>query len=339
MSPPTVSGSINVTASQSATVRLKWYHIDDSSAAIIAPTFPSPGVGTGTFLYNPADSKRLITNTASTTTTGVTPTLDTDGGYYIDATFDAAAALGTWYVGVTFTWEGVTRTQYLVFPVVAAGASVSGGNILYCSVSDVVKFIYRNIEEFDSNTLLSSTDVEEIIRQNMDHIDSFTQHSWQVNTSTDELKDVIFSDKWRWHGDYIVTGQTMNRPLRSLTKIEVVQGGQYIDITGTENRTSTYYTDPRSGEFFIVGSSMPSILRRGVRITYQWGEATVPRDVKMACVMLTAAYIMESEHYAVDLPGDVSVDSGAIGVIIRRWQEQAYKILDYQKRPVYSASG
>lgn len=337
MAPPTVNGALNVIANPSTTLRLRWFYLDDNSHSVIVPTFPTPGVGSGTFLYNPTDSARLLTNTASTTTSGVTPTQDVDNSFYVDATFDAGAALGTWYVATTYTHEGVTRTQYLTFPLVAAGASVIASSTLYCSVNDVVTYLFRNVEEVDANTLLSKADLESIIQQEDDIIDSFVNRSWQTMTSTDELQDAVFSDKWRWHGDYIMQATTTHRPLRQLTKVEVVQGGGFVDITAVENRTSTYYTDRKNGEFFIVGSQVPSVLRKGIRFTYTWGETAVPGTIKEAAILLVAAYVMESEAYAVDLP-ETSV-LGPLDQRIDRWRKRAYDILDREKSLMYAASG
>lgn len=333
MAPPTVNGTINVVASQGESAkRLKWFFIDDSAQTVIVPT----AITGNTYLKDVNDSIRDPTNTALSGA-GVTPTQDVDNGFYVDVTFSSSAPLGTWYLQTTFTWEGVTRTQYLTFPVVAAGATVSGGTNLYCSVANVVTYLFRNVEEVDANTLLSKANLEEIIQQQDDIIDSFVQRSWQLKTQVDEFQDVVFSDKWRWHGDYIVQFTTTFRPLRSVTKVEVVQGGQYVDITATENRSQTYYTDSRNGEFFLVGSQIPSITRKAVRLNYTWGEAVVPGTIKEAAILLAASYVMESEAYAVDLP-ETSV-LGPLDQRIDRWRKRAYDILDRERGLVYHSAG
>lgn len=333
MAPPTINGQFNVVGSQSSTFRLKMYWIDDSSSSIVVPTSP-------TFvLYDVNDVARNPTNTALVGS-AVIPTTDIDNGLYIDVTADAAAALGTWYVAVSGTHEGIPRTQYLTFPMVAAGASASGGTNLYCSVNDVVRFLFRNVSEIDANTLLSKTDMEDIIRQEMDIVDAWVRTTWQTKTYTDEFADINYSNKWRWSGDYVVLVHTTHRPLRSIVKIEVAQGGRYIDITAAEDRTQTYYSDRRTGEILLVGTNMPSTIRKGARLTYTAGESTpVPGTIKEATILLTAAYVMESEMYAVDLPGGEGTDVGSVAQMSERWRKRANEIMEREMRMVYSAHG
>lgn len=344
MAPPIITGNLNATIRQGeSSRRLKWYYLDDSGRTVVTPT----GLTGATSVKDPTDTARTPAD-LTVAGGGVTPTQDpVDNGYYVDVTAPQATSVGTWYIQTQFTHEAVTRTHYLSFKVVSdlfappassgAGATATPAANLYCSVANVVTFLFRNIEEFDANTLLSKTDVEEIIQQEDDIVDSFVNRSWQAKTEVEELQDVVFSDKWRWHGDYIMQGTTTFRPLRQLHKIEVVQGGGFVDITATENRASTYYTDSRNGEFFLVGSQVPSILRRGARLTYSWGESIVPGTIKEATILLAGAYIMESEAYAVDLP-ETSV-LGPLDQRVDRWRKRAYDILDREKALMYAASG
>ncbi len=338
MAPPVVNGILSTSPSQGETARLKWFYLDDSSSSVISPT----GLALGSYIRDPSDLYRNPANTGSSSIGAAfafTPALDVDGGYYVDVAFDNAAPTGQWYVQTTYTHEGVTRTQYLVFNVVSAGASAAGATALYCTVQDVQRFLFRNIQEFDANTVLSKLDVEEIIQNQMEVVDDGTQRSWHLNVATDELNDANFADKWRWHGDYIVSFQTTHRPIRSITSLKIIQGGREVDITTPgEDREATWYVDKRSGEVFLVATNIPTILRKGIMVSYTWGESTVPRSIRMATYYLAAAEILESEAFAVSLPED-SQTAGSVKDKCERWRDWAMERIDQQKALIYSTSG
>lgn len=319
------------------TWRIKWYY-RDPDGSIVVPT----SLTNNSSLYDSAGLQRDPTNTANTGAYPFTPTQDVDNGFYVDVAFHSAAATGFWYVTTTYTHEGA-KTQNLGFLVTSAGALVgtpglvSGGGPLYCSVADVTRFMTRNVLPFDENTLLTKTDVEEIILQQMEFVDQFCQTTWRARTISLELQDVVYSDKWRWHGDYIATTRTTHRPVQNIAKLEVVKGGTYTDITSPEDRQTTWYADKATGEVFIVGTHFPSVNRKSVRITYTWGHVQIPHTVKEATLRLAAAYIMEGEAFAVDTP-ETSI-LGTLDARIDRWQRRAMEILDREKRLVYAAQG
>lgn len=213
----------------------------------------------------------------------------------------------------------------------------------YCTPSDISRFLYRNTQEFSSNTLLSSTDLQVIIQRKSDLADRVTKRSWATGGTavTNELCDVVFSDKWRWHGDYVCMFTTQRRPIVSVQKIEVVQGGSYVDITGENpnDRTQGWYNDPATGEHFLVGTDMPGVLRRGARIAYTWGEnVSPPGPVVDAVIRLVAAEIMQSENFSIQLPED-SMVGGTVPGKINQWIKDAYEFLRWETDPVVVTEG
>lgn len=338
MAPPAVNGFISKVPSQGETgARLKWFYLDDSTLAVITPT----GITGNSYLKDPTDSARTPSNTSIPAVAGFTPTLDVDGGFYVDVNFANTAPTGQWYIQTTYTHEGVTRTMYLVLSVVTAGASVSGGTPYYCTIEQVRRFFLRNTEELaDANSLLSRADLQDVILKKMARIDQFTQRSWRSNVVTDEVGTVTFADKWKLNGDYLVSYRTSQQPVRSITSLKVFQAGQEVDILGSgpDRAGQTWYVHYANGWVYLVGATLPSAARNGIKISYTWGESIVPDDIQEATYRLAAAELLESENFAVELPED-SQTAGTIADKAKRWKDEAFEILDRHKDLIYAVSG
>ncbi len=209
----------------------------------------------------------------------------------------------------------------------------------YCTPADIARFLFRNTQGFDVNTLLSAADVTTIIRRKMDLCDRKTKRTWQSIAVVDELCDITFSDKWRWHGDYVGTFTVQRRPVSTVSKIEVVQGGEYVDITAAgPDRKNGWYNDPATGEFFIVGTDLPGTNRRSVRVSYTYGEVTPPGTVVDACIRYVSAEIMQSENFSVMLPEDSAV-GGTIDSKAKSWVKEADDYLSLETDPVVVTEG
>lgn len=337
MPTPALEDLLDIIPSQGqANVRVKWYYKDDSDTTIVNPSAFLPFTGR---LFDPTDSQRSPANTAIATASTFTPILDTDGGFYVDVTFDPLAPLGVWYIQSEFVWEGKQRIQEVGFLLTSAGATMAAGGNLYCSADDVSRFMSRKIVGFDANTFLTRTDVEDLIRIQMGVVDDYVQRSFRPNQAT-ELLDVTYADKWKLNGDYLASARTTHSPVILISSIKAIVAGQEVDLSavGPNRAGQTWYFHDRSGWIYLIGATLPSAGRKGLQVTYSWGEPSIPPAIRGATYRLVAAELLESENYAVELPEE-SDTAGYVAEKVERWRKQAFEMLDRQVDPVYSISG
>lgn len=76
----------------------------------------------------------------------------------------------------------------------------------------------------------------------------------------------------------------------------------------------------------IVHNSIPFARKDGIRVTYRWGESSVPADIEYAATLLTAADIVSAEDYSVVFP--TGTESLPFREKMEQWKATAMDILD-----------
>lgn len=206
---------------------------------------------------------------------------------------------------------------------------------LYCEPADVARF-FEQYDDFDDSTNPTSSDVEELIWEQMEYIDRQTGHAWRPNTVVDEVRDLVNRYYW-WAG---VPVPLSKRDVREFDpdegdKLEVWEGGYWDDWaeSKTYGREEDYWMDKTSGILWLRDRY---IFRRHprMRLTYRYGNPDgATRSIRQATAKLVAADLLASDRYSMNVPGT----DGNIGEqsMMEKWQEDAQAIIDERNEVAY----
>lgn len=208
---------------------------------------------------------------------------------------------------------------------------------LYCTPREVASFMGRGT--FTDATNPTRFEVEDLIADVCDEIDKETHHAWRRVRVSNEYHDVRIQDRYMGYANYPYDYSTRialylkHRSIRTFvsgtTKIEYWDGNSWVDFvaTYTEGRAKDYWINYERGIIYFV-NRYPLRQRANVRVTYDYGESAVPRDIKRAAILLTASYIAGGKE---DL--NVVYPSSTMGSVLEprerweKWQEEAEQLL------------
>ena len=165
--------------------------------------------------------------------------------------------------------------------------------VTYTTAAKVAELL--QIPAFSGSTTPTATQVESFITRKESLIEGDSGHAWQTLTVTKEYVEPT--------GNYEYgTGIRFDLAHRSLTtfasgtdKIEVWDGSNWVDwvATKSQGRGDDFWVDEVNGVVYLMTRS--TVYRKGVRITYRYGEASVPGNIeelatKMAAIDVLIAY-------------------------------------------------
>ena len=221
----------------------------------------------------------------------------------------------------------------------------------YCQATDVaakLQLVDENEQGqtvrkiFDENTSPTIEEVEQWINEIEDWIDDYCYHSWR-NKQVTEYKDNMGLTYPRGALIPAIIVDCRHRNIKDLDsaqgdKLEVFDGNDWDDLLTSPTITKglgygdgSYWVDTQEGEVYVFakyGVYGPNT----IRITYRYGETTVPESIKNACALLTAINLLQSDDYIVQFPGNperVSLDAKATN-----FENRAYKILNRYREHV-----
>ena len=162
----------------------------------------------------------------------------------------------------------------------------------YCTVADVSDFLRIPIT---ATTTPTKAQVEKIINRREEYLDRRIGHTFGRNkTITKEIHDLPLLYTYGW-GTPLFLQHRNCRDLDSAQgdKIEIWEGAasSYTDIL---NNTEWYEFEPVYGRLFLRGYIFSIMRKNRVRVTYRYGDATVPDDIKDACIKLVAIDLLNS---------------------------------------------
>lgn len=203
----------------------------------------------------------------------------------------------------------------------------------YCTLAQVASFL--GVTTFASGTDPTDTEVTEFIEGNQDTIDAETMHSWRITTITAETHHLTYPSYQRRDGAEIFLQHRNITTLASGTDVlEIWNGSIFEDylVTRTEGRNNDFWVDDEMGIIFI--KTFPRNLPRyfAVRVTYRYGESAATKDIRKACILMTARDILGSEDRSVLLPEGTS----NIGLTTKAdiWQKEVDMILQRRRETV-----
>ena len=184
---------------------------------------------------------------------------------------------------------------------------------------------------FDATTLPTASEVDDIIDEVENIIDKHTERSWKENTVTNEHHDYdgAYHDR---NGRLIYAIHLKNPNLRTLDslqgdKLEVWQGAwKDLLVEGTQGAAmyeGDFWVDYENDIIYLF-SEFPDYGMNMIRVTYRYGETSVPNGIRQAATLLAAAII--NERY--EMYKEVSKDTSPAMNLAKSYEERAYKILE-----------
>ena len=211
--------------------------------------------------------------------------------------------------------------------------------VTYCTADQVISRL-GFINQSDgtrftdsSSTLPSTAELEEFINDAEDEIDRITNHAFRVITVTDEPHD--------FHHSYAVShwrrsaiARLHHRNITTLAsgsgdKLEIFDGSTFIDLlaTGTEGTgfgENDFWVDKENGTIYIF-SQFPIRGPGTIRVTYRYGDSSVPKDIRKACTLLAAIPVLQNDLYVRVFPANT--DRFSLQSRAESYQKQVEKIL------------
>ena len=214
--------------------------------------------------------------------------------------------------------------------------------VTYAAVIDVQR-ILGVATAFSGSTEPTSTQVESFINAAEDEIDQTTRTAWREKTVSEEYHD--FPKHFAYGASHGYRGfrgagipiKLFHRSVKTFDtdkndKLEIWEGSNWVDwITDkTEGRADDFWVNYTDGRLYIR-SVFTFFLEQSIRVTYRYGQSTVPSDIKEATALLAASEILSSDDHThlVSETGDVSREAHADR--ISQWQKRAWDIIDKHK--------
>lgn len=215
----------------------------------------------------------------------------------------------------------------------------------YITADDVASFLMLRTDDgtgdtqrltFSSTSDPTQAEVEAIINEVEDYVDSYTKTAWRERTVVNETHDFPLP---RYRSPLSVLRSAVflrHYPVRQFSsvsgdKLEVWNGKSWDDllVTGTEGQGPTdgdFHVDYDRGIIYFRGF-LHYYAERSIRVTYRYGFSTVPSDIKLACKMLVAARLVENFGYTLVIPS-ADIQPRDLEGRVERWEKQALAILD-----------
>jgi hypothetical protein len=197
----------------------------------------------------------------------------------------------------------------------------------YITTCDVGDFLRITISPTTSPT---TAQVEKLIKRAEDRIDRRTGHAWRTKTTTEIFSlPLLYTFGW---GTFI---SLKHRNIKYKSGADTCfdsSAGDKLEIWNGSNGTWTDYTltpgaydiEYIKGEVYLRGFIFSILRQNRVRVTYRYGDATIPNDIKDAVVKLTAIDLIRSSIKMDDLEfgGSINKEQAMI-----QWEEDVDKII------------
>ncbi len=214
--------------------------------------------------------------------------------------------------------------------------------VTYAQATDVQRIIQG--PTFSGSTTPTTTQVEAFINAAEDQIDRDTRRAWRSVTVTDEYYNIpkvhnVGHHQGHGHRRFIKI-YLRHRHVKTFAgvsgdKLEIWDGSSDVDwiATKTEGRADDFWVNYTDGILYV---RMQHALYHedGAKLTYRYGETTVPSDIKDATAMLAAVMVLGSDDNSqvVAETGDATRQSHQSR--IEQWSTRAREIIEANADPI-----
>lgn len=183
--------------------------------------------------------------------------------------------------------------------------------VTYCSAEDVKRILTLEFS-FDPKTRPSDAEVNSFILSAEQEIDNRTNTAWRETNVAEEYYDIPSVEAFNYSTGLAI--YLKRNAIRTLDtgqgdKVELWNGSSYEDwvTTKTEGRADDFWLDYTKGIIYLKNFYAYHRVQ-ALRMTYRYGNAVVPPDIKDACAMLSAVniVIMDKENSVLSETGDVT---------------------------------
>lgn len=164
---------------------------------------------------------------------------------------------------------------------------------------------FSGFQAFDATSSPTEEEVRQLITSAEDHIDKTTKHAWRTKTITNEMHDI---PRWYKYGTgraiYLKHREVKTFSHAAADKIEIWDGTNWVDYVTdkTEGRNNDYWIDYSNGVIYIMMNLAYMYYEQSVRVTYRYGETTVPEDITHATALIVASLLITSDDKTFMLP-------------------------------------
>lgn len=207
--------------------------------------------------------------------------------------------------------------------------------VTYCTSDQVAQFL--GVTSYSSSTNPTKTVVEEFINRKENWIDTRINHAFRETSVSDEIHSI--RSTYMYERGVMVS--LLHRSVRNFDsskgdKLEIWNGTEWEDWLDssngkTEGRDEDFWVDYKLGIVYIFNYFFYTT-QLVVRVTYRYGESSVPADIEDICIKLVAIDLVANDDRYVRLPettNGLSLDDK-----IRRWKEDAKEIISERSEPV-----
>jgi hypothetical protein len=174
----------------------------------------------------------------------------------------------------------------------------------YASTADIADFLRINITACTSPSIAQ---VEKLIKRSEDKIDRRTGHAWRTKTTT-EIFNLPLLYTFGWGTFISLKHRNIKYKAGADTCLDTAAGDKIEIWNGSNGQWSDYVCTPGSydieyikGEVYLRGFIFSILRQNRVRVTYRFGDSTVPEDIKDAIVKLTCIDLIRSSIKMDDL--------------------------------------
>lgn len=168
----------------------------------------------------------------------------------------------------------------------------------YCQATDVKRILQS--AGFSTSSSPTQAEIEKNIESVQDFIDKKTNRTWLTagRTITNEYYDI---SRIRYDVSTGLSIYLKKRFIKTLDseegdKIEIWNGSAYEDYvtTKTESRASDFWLDYETGILYLKSFYNVHFIK-ALRMTYRYGEDSVPNDIRDATALFVASRIITSD--------------------------------------------
>ena len=174
----------------------------------------------------------------------------------------------------------------------------------YATTADIADFLRINITACTSPSIAQ---VEKLIKRSEDKIDRRTGHAWRTKTTT-EIYNLPLLYTFGWGTFIALKHRNIKYKAGADTCLDTAAGDKIEIWNGSNGQWSDYVCTPGSydieyikGEVYLRGFIFSILRQNRVRVTYRFGDTTVPEDIKDAIVKLTCIDLIRSSIKMDDL--------------------------------------
>lgn len=169
----------------------------------------------------------------------------------------------------------------------------------YAKPADVAGELLKPDNYFTNDTVPSQTRVSKMIMQSEEFIDSQLRRAWRERKRSNEYVNGRMNQMRHSRAGYkfiLDRGDIKELDSTKGDKFEVWNGSEYVDYLATkeEGRDKDYWLDYEAGVLYIRNFVLRSY-EKIIKLTYRYGQSTVPLDINDAVAKMVAIKILTNE--------------------------------------------